>query len=64
MLFSILYVFYKYYFLDSQIFVWISRGEFVHFIYCGGVIKSDSLHYTFAPDGEALVFINLKSPCN
>lgn len=32
-----------------------------------GAIKSDStpaLHYTFAPDGEALVFINLKSPCN
>lgn len=30
-------------------------------------IKNDStptLHYTFAPRGEALVFINLKSPCN
>lgn len=36
-------------------------------LYIGEAIKSDStptLHYTFAPDGEALVFINLKSPYN
>jgi len=35
-------------------------------LYIGGAIKSDSTLtlYTFTPDGEALVFINLKSPCN